>query len=377
MKAAADSRSKVRQINRRNPETKIVLTGCWSSLEASKALDLPGVSDVISNDQKDELVPLILDLPSKDFDREPVARQPVPGIRMRTRAFIKAQDGCDNQCTFCITTIARGASQSISEERVISEIQAAVAGGAREAVLTGVQLSSYGQDLNSAINLKGLIDLILSHTDLKRLRISSLEPWNLPDNFFEAWNNPRLCRQVHLPLQSGSVSVLRRMVQPITPEVFSQVVAGARNLVPEIAVTTDIIAGFPGETEEEFEQSLIFIDEMEFADAHVFTYSSRPDTPAIRIPDQVPPHVARNRNRKIQEVVHDSASRYAVSFIGKELTVLWESAKALDENGWDVVGLSDNYLRVRATVPSNIMNTLSRVRITKVNETDISGVVIE
>jgi threonylcarbamoyladenosine tRNA methylthiotransferase MtaB len=376
-KAAADSRSKVRQINRRNPGTKIILTGCWSSLEEAKALDLPGVSEIIQNNRKDELVPIILDLPSKDFDQEPVAREPIPGIRMRTRAFIKAQDGCDNQCTFCITTIARGPSKSVSTKRVISEINAAVAGGVKEAVLTGVQLSSYGQDLSRSINLKGLVDSILESTDLERLRISSLEPWNLPENFFESWRNPRLCRQIHLPLQSGSETVLRRMVRPITPERFSQIVSLARKLVPDIAVTTDVIAGFPGETKDEFERGLEFIHGMAFADAHVFTYSPRPDTPATRIPGHVPPEVARDRNRRIREVINQSASRYAESFLGKELTILWESAKATDGNAWEVVGLSDNYLRIRASVPTNLLNRLSKVRITKVSEGGIQGELVE
>jgi threonylcarbamoyladenosine tRNA methylthiotransferase MtaB len=376
-KAAADSRTKVRQINRRNPDTKIILTGCWSSLEKTNALDLPGVSDVITNDRKDELVPIILDLPPEEFDRDPVSRKPIPGIRMRTRAFIKAQDGCDNQCTFCITTIARGPSKSVPVGRVLSEINAAIAGGVKEAVLTGVQLSSYGQDLGGTFDLKGLVDMVLDRTELERLRISSLEPWNLPENFFESWCNPRLCRQIHLPLQSGSTSVLRRMVRPITPERFSQVVGRARKMVPDIAVTTDIIAGFPGESKEEFEQSLNYIDGMEFADAHVFTYSPRPDTPAIRIPEHVPPQTARDRNHRIQEVIARSSSRYAMRFLGKNLTVLWESAEATDGKFWEVVGLSDNYLRVRARVPTNLLNTLSKVRISEVGESGIHGEIVE
>lgn len=375
-KAAADSRSKVRQINRRNPETKIVLTGCWSSLDEAKALELPGVLEVVQNHVKDQLVPIVLNLPPEEFEREPVSRQPIPGIRMRTRAFIKAQDGCDNSCTFCITTIARGPSRSVPSERIIDEISAAFTGGVKEAVLTGVQLSSYGRDLEDALNLKDLVDMILDSTELDRLRISSLEPWNLPENFFQVWENPRLCRQVHLPLQSGSLSVLRRMIRPITPEQYARVVASARKLIPEIAITTDIIAGFPGETDDEFEQSLEFIKEMNFADAHVFTYSARPDTPASRISQQVPSEVARERSGRIIEAVGKSRNEYAKRFVGRELAVLWESAKAVDENGWEVLGLSDNYLRVRSVVPTNLLNTISRVRITDAGEDGIVGEVV-
>ncbi len=376
-KAAADSRSKVRRINRSNPRSSIVLTGCWSSLEESDALKLSGVSQIIPNEHKDDLVPLVLNLPPEIFDEEPVARQPIPGLRMRTRAFIKAQDGCDNQCTFCLTTIARGHSRSVHPDRVINEINAAVKGGVQEAVLTGVQLTSYGKDLLDPLDLKNLVERVFEDTELPRLRLSSLEPWNLPDEFLRLWENPRLCRQLHLPLQSGSASILRRMVRPITPQRYAKIIEEVRDLVPDIALTTDIISGFPGETQAEFEESLDFIRSMEFADGHTFTYSPRPGTAALRLPQHLPAKVTRERSRKIRDVVDDSAARYAKIFIGKTLTVLWESATALDGKGWEVLGLSDNYLRVRSTVPSNLFNTLSTVRIIGIDESGIHGEVID
>lgn len=375
-KAGADSRSKVRRINRQNPHAKIILTGCWSSLEEAKAFELPGVVDVIENSRKDELVPLILKRPPQEFEREPVTREPIPGNRMRTRSFIKAQDGCDNQCTFCITTIARGPSKSVPPERVINEINAAVAGGVQEAVLTGVQLTSYGKEQGEAIDLKVLVEMIFDLTHLPRLRLSSLEPWNLPDSFFDAWKNPRLCRQLHVPLQSGSASVLRRMARPITPAIYSKVVESVRDRVPDISITTDIIAGFPGETEEEFEESLDFIQTMKFSDAHIFRYSARPGTAAIRIPNPVPSKVARDRSRKIRNVIDKSAISYATRFVGTQQIVLWESVTALDGNEWEVVGLSDNYLRVKSIVSSNLANMLSTVMITDVNERGIRGKVV-
>ena len=376
-KAAADSRSKVRRINRSNPSSSIVLTGCWSSLEETPALKLSGVSRIIPNEHKDDLVPLVLNLPPEIFDEEPVARQPIPGLRMRTRAFIKAQDGCDNQCTFCLTTIARGHSRSVHPDRVINEINAAVKGGVQEAVLTGVQLTSYGKDLHDPLDLKNLVERVFEDTELPRLRLSSLEPWNLPDEFLRLWENPRLCRQLHLPLQSGSASVLRRMVRPITPQRYAKIIEEVRDLVPDIALTTDIISGFPGETQAEFEEGLDFIRSMEFAGGHTFTYSPRPGTAALRLPDHVPSKVTRERHRIIQDVVDHSAARYAKHFIGKTLTVLWENATALDGKGWQVLGLSDNYLRVRSTVPSNLFNTLSTVRIIGIDESGIHGEVID
>ena len=375
-KAAADSRTKVRQSNRLNPNSRIVLTGCWSSLEERNALDLPGVTDVIHNKDKDDLVAILLGIAPHEFDKEPVARQPIPGIRMRTRAFIKAQDGCDNQCTFCITTIARGSSRSVNPQRIIDEINAAVAGDVQEAVLTGVQLTSYGKDLDGRINLKQLIQRILQQTNLPRLRLSSLEPWNIPKNFFSLWEDSRLCRQIHIPLQSGSASVLRRMARPIEPVNFAKLLETARERVPDISVTTDIIAGFPGETEAEFTENLEFIQAMRFADAHVFTYSPRPQTAALRLPDHVPSKVARERSRMIRETVAKSKTEYAQHFIDKELVALWETAKKLDKSGWEVSGLTDNYLRINSIVARNMLNTLSTVRIITVGKGGIQASVI-
>ena len=375
-KAAADSRTKVRQSNRLNPNSRIVLTGCWSSLEERNALDLPGVTDVIHNKDKDDLVAILLGIAPHEFDKEPVARQPIPGIRMRTRAFIKAQDGCDNQCTFCITTIARGSSRSVNPQRIIDEINAAVAGDVQEAVLTGVQLTSYGKDLDGRNNLKQLIQRILQQTNLPRLRLSSLEPWNIPKNFFSLWKDSRLCRQIHIPLQSGSASVLRRMARPIEPVNFAKLLETARERVPDISVTTDIIAGFPGETEAEFTENLEFIQAMRFADAHVFTYSPRPQTAALRLPDHVPSKVARERSRMIRETVAKSKTEYAQHFIDKELVALWETAKKLDKSGWEVSGLTDNYLRINSIVARNMLNTLSTVRIITVGKRGIQASVI-
>ncbi len=375
-KAAADSRTKVRQSNRLNPNSRIILTGCWSSLEERNALDLPGVTDVIHNKDKDDLVAILLGISPHEFDREPVARQPIPGIRMRTRAFIKAQDGCDNQCTFCITTIARGSSRSITPQRIIDEINAAVAGNVQEAVLTGVQLTSYGKDLDDRICLKQLVQMILQQTNLPRLRLSSLEPWNIPKDFFSLWEDSRLCRQIHIPLQSGSASVLRRMARPIEPVNFAKLVESARERVPDISITTDIIAGFPGETEAEFSENLEFVQAMRFADAHVFTYSPRPQTAALRLPDPVPGQGARERSRMIRETVAKSKKKYAENFIDKELVALWETAKKLDKSGWEVSGLTDNYLRINSIVARNMLNTLSPVRIIKVGAGGIRASVI-
>ena len=361
--AAADSRSKTRRAHRDNPKAQIVLTGCWSTLAPSHASVMPGVKMVIDNQHKDRLVEMVLGLDEEYFDREPLEREPIPGIRMRTRAFIKAQDGCDNHCTFCLIKVARGASRSIPIMRIISEIESAVKGGAQEAVLTGVQLTGYGRDLQPTIDLRHLVIQILSLSSISRLRLSSLEPWLLPPNFFDLWDDRRMCRHLHLPLQSGSAATLRRMARPITPERYAALLDEARKRIPGLAVTTDIIVGFPGETEAEFDESLTYIQKMNFAGAHVFPYSARKGTAAALLTNKVPQQVARERSRRVREAIEKSSEVYLNQFLGKTLNALWESATAIGVNGWEVKGLTDNYLRVQATVPQNIWNRITPIRV--------------
>ncbi|NIM93735.1 MAG: tRNA (N(6)-L-threonylcarbamoyladenosine(37)-C(2))-methylthiotransferase MtaB [Anaerolineales bacterium] len=374
--AAADSRSKTRRAHRENSEAKIILTGCWSTLAPTEALSLPGVHRTIDNEIKDQLFPILLDYPDHSFELDPVLRRPVPGLRMRTRSFIKVQDGCDNHCTFCITKLARGRSRSISLERVIADVRACVRSGVQEAVLTGVQLSAYGKDIQNGIDLKVLVSEILDRTDIPRLRLSSLEPWALPNDFFDLWDNPRLCRQLHLPLQSGSSATLRRMARPIQPGEFKAIIDEARNRIPSLAITTDIIVGFPGVNEDEFQESLAFIKAMEFADAHVFTYSPRPGTAAMKLPDPVPNSIAKERSWIIREVVHQSALNFKRQFIGKELIVLWESATSLNSRGWEMNGLTDNYIRVRANVEKNLWNLITHVKALSLSGNDLHVEVI-
>ncbi|HWR66436.1 MAG TPA: MiaB/RimO family radical SAM methylthiotransferase, partial [Bellilinea sp.] len=255
--AASDSRQKVRHAVRDGAK-EIVVTGCWSTLEPDKAAQLPGVTRVIANLDKDNLVAQVLGTPLEAFDLEPVAREPLPGAHLRTRAFIKTQDGCDNHCTFCITRIARGAGRSEPISSIIGDVQHAVAGGTREVVLSGVHLGSWGYDLAPRLHLSHLIQAILQHTDVERLRLSSLEPWDLDEEFFRLWENPRLCRHLHLPLQSGSEQTLHRMARHTTPGSFRRLLGFSRQAAPEMAVTTDLIVGFPGEDDREFCESVAF-----------------------------------------------------------------------------------------------------------------------
>lgn len=370
--AASDSRQKIRQLQRMGA-SRTVVTGCWSTLEPGAASALPGVSRVIANSDKDRLVPLLLELREDTFDLEPVERQPLPGLRMRTRAFIKAQDGCDNRCTFCVTTLARGPGRSRPIAEVIADVQAAVQGGAQEAVLTGVHLGSWGKDLGENLHLRHLVQAVLRESDLPRLRLSSLEPWDLDAAFFELWQDARLCRHLHLPLQSGSAATLRRMARKTTPRDFARIMSAARSLVTDMAITTDIIVGFPGESEAEFQESLDFVQAMSFAGGHVFTYSAREGTAAARMPGQVPLAVRKQRNALMRAVLAESAAAYRSAFSGRVLEVLWESATALHADGWQLSGLTGNYLRVSALAPQRLWNQITPVRLTEQREDGFWG----
>lgn len=368
--AAADSRQKARQAARLGAG-QIVLTGCWSTLQPHDASALPGVSRVVPNAAKDQLVQDVLGAP--DFDLEPLEREPLPGPRLRTRAFIKAQDGCDNRCTFCITTLARGEGRSRPAAEILAEI--ASASGAQEIVLTGVHLGSWGHEASPRQVLGNLVRQVLEQCDIPRIRLSSIEPWDLDEAFFSLWQNPRLCPQLHLPLQSGSAATLRRMARKITPAAFASLVAAARRAIPGVAVTTDIITGFPGEDEQEFAESLEFVREMAFASGHVFTYSARQGTAAARMPGQVPLPVRKDRNRQMRAVLAESARHYQQSFMGRTLPVLWESAARLGPQGWEMSGLTGNYLRVRALAPQRLWNQITPVYLERLEESGFFGVI--
>ena len=368
--AVADSRQKVRQVSRLGAE-EVVVTGCWATLKPGEAALMPGVRRVVLNAAKDDLVGLTLDLPAEVFDLEPVERQPLPGARQRTRLFVKVQDGCDNRCTFCLTTLLRGPGRSRPIPEILAEVH--TASEANEIVLTGVHLGSWGQDLPGGVRLRHLVRHILDHTDLPRLRLSSLEPWDLDAGFFRLWEDPRLCPHLHLPLQSGSARALRRMARKTTPASFTRLVAAARLVMPDVAITTDIITGFPGENEAEFLESLEFVQSLGLAGGHVFTYSARPGTAAARMPDQVSLGERKERNARMRAVLAQAAHAYQSGFVGQVLPVLWESASSLGPQGWEMSGLTGNYLRVNAYAPRGLWNQITPVRLTAHSETHLLG----
>jgi threonylcarbamoyladenosine tRNA methylthiotransferase MtaB len=367
--AASDSRQKIRQAQRAGNAT-IAVTGCWATLEPQAAANLAAVNWVVANPEKERLVANVLQLPVEEMDLEPLSRQPLPGIHQRrTRAFVKVQDGCNNFCTFCITRLARGKGRSLKLAEILDDVRRVLAGGAKEIVLTGVNLGSWGQDFEQPHSLRNLIEAILKEPALVRLRLSSLEPWDLTPDFFSLWQDERMCRHLHLPLQSGAAATLRRMARKVTPESYATLLEMARVAVPDLAVTTDLIAGFPGETEQDFGENLEFVKRMEFAAGHVFTFSPRPGTPAANYPGQVLPAVRKERGALLRHTLAESSAGYRQRFVGQVLPVLWEGANGLGPDGWKLEGLTGNYLRVTAVAPQRLWNQVSLVKLSSADTT--------
>jgi threonylcarbamoyladenosine tRNA methylthiotransferase MtaB len=258
---------------------------------------------------------------------------------------------------------------------VIIDIRSALLGGSREVVLTGVHLGSWGRDFSETLHLRDLVTAVLRETDVPRLRLSSLEPWDLDERFFQLWDDDRLMPHLHLPLQSGCAATLKRMARKTTPESFRALVVAARASRPHIAITTDLIAGFPGETEQEFAESLDFVREMDFAGGHVFSYSSRPGTGAASMRGQVGPQLRKQRNHVLHQALEQSAARYRKGFIGRTVDVLWESTSELDEFGWRMEGLAGNYLRVTASASSPRWNEIDRVRLENDRDGVLEGII--
>jgi threonylcarbamoyladenosine tRNA methylthiotransferase MtaB len=376
--AAKDARSMTRRIHRANGEAEIVLTGCYATIAPKELAKVQGAGRIVANSEKGQLVQLLdpqarIELPV--FDQEPIMREFLAGSGGNTRAFIKVQDGCDNRCTFCVTTIARGDGQSRHLGDIVAEIQALSSAGYQEAVLTGVHLGSYGRDFGNNAGLKDLVTAILDHTNIPRLRLSSLEPWDIAPGFFELWANPRLLPHLHVPLQSGSDKILRRMARRTTRDSFRQLAADARSDIPDLNLTTDVIVGFPGETAADFEDSLDFIREIGFSRLHVFPYSKRPGTAAAKMDGHLPKAAKKERVSRMIALGHSLSLAFHQQYEGREVDVLWESAVGADENGLRWVGYTDNYIRVQGNGSAELFNTITPTYLSEARAEGMRGVV--
>lgn len=368
--AVRKSRQLIRRTHRNNPTAKLVISGCYSSLNKALADEIEGIDLIVPNHDKEKLVELTVD--ELNIPTMPSAAT-APGEtslfkRGRQRAFIKIQDGCRYRCTYCIVTIARGSERSRSIKDIIDEINHLTSQGIHEAVLTGVHVGGYGNDINC--DLYELIKAILSETDLPRLRLASVEPWDLPDRFFELFSNQRLMPHMHLPLQSGSDSVLKRMSRRCKTADFKRLIDTARKEVPDFNVTTDVIVGFPGETEKEWQESIEFIRLTEFSHIHIFSYSKREGTKAAGLPNQVSKVEKKKRSVQLHQLAAEMKKSYLEKHINREFPILWEGNSITDKTECTrYFGYTPNFIRAQIDVnpDETLTNKILRARITSVH----------
>ncbi len=351
--ADADSRRLARQAVRRNPSALVAVTGCYAQAAPEAVAAMPGVDLVLGNSEKPQLLDHLRAIRKSGGARLlvgiPAGRREVedygPGVDPdRTRAFLKVQDGCNYRCSFCIVPAVRGANRSQRPERILAELGRLHAAGFLEVVLTGIHLGTYGRDLLPPTSLGELCRRIADLDEAPRIRLSSLDPHEVrPELIRLLAESPRFCRHLHLPLQSGDEGILRRMRRGHTAAEFRELVERLAREVPGIAVSGDVIVGFPGEDEPAFRRTTDLLEALPIAGLHVFSYSRRPGTDAAGYPDQVPRTVKAERSRVLRALAARKAQAFRRRFLGEDLAVL-----VLDRDGPDglLEGLSDNYLRV-------------------------------
>lgn len=364
--AVRKSRKTINRLRRENPTGKMVVSGCFVSTgESGSAAEL-GVDMLIDNKHKDQLVKRVNDQWQIPIMPEGATLPTESALfaRNRQRAFIKIQDGCRYRCSYCIVTIARGNEQSRSINDICDQINKLHLSGIQEIVLTGVHVGGYGSDIDT--NLSSLVTQILAETSVPRIRFASVEPWDLGDNFFGLFENRRLMPHMHLPIQSGSDTVLRRMSRRCHTSEFMALVNQAKELYPQFNITTDVIVGFPGETQSEWQQTVDFVNAVKFGHIHIFSYSPRAGTKAAMMSDKIDDATKKNRSRELHEIAKVHKQLFMESQLNSQSNVLWESASA------NVPGLhygyTENYTRVATTNPTaELSNTITRCRLKSID----------
>ena len=363
------SRQQIGRLQRSNPNAALVVTGCHASLNTAAVQNYLGVDLVVDNQQKEQLVEQTLELvaaqTASNMTVEPVFGESPNALllRGRHRGFIKIQDGCRYRCTYCIVTIARGAERSRSEAEILAEINLLHQQGVREIALTGVHVGGYGSDIDSS--LYRLLNEILLHTEIPRIRLASVEPWDLPVNFFELFCNPRLMPHMHLPIQSGSDSVLRRMARRCKTAEFARLVDKAREAIPLFNVTTDLITGFPGESEQEWRQTMDFVSTTGFGHVHIFPFSAREGTKAARLPEQVDGSIKKARSREMHTLAAEIKQRELARHTGTRVEVLWEQQINSELGQW--IGYTPHYHKITTMKPGIGAASITEVSIDAVS----------
>jgi threonylcarbamoyladenosine tRNA methylthiotransferase MtaB len=348
--ADKDARATIRRVHRESPESRILVTGCYAQRAPQEIAELPGVTWVVGNSHKSQIsavvAPVSSDfvpveqlqvnfnhtitqssdhtiLVSDIFAHTELLAAPVfeAGTHSeKTRPNLKVQDGCNNRCSFCIIPFTRGQSRSLDLNEAVREVDELVAAGYKEVVISGINLGRWGRDFSKQNRFESLVRAILDRTELEKLRISSVEPMDWSEELIElVASSPRIAKHAHVPLQSGSDTILRRMHRKYRPWHYEERIRKIRGAMPDAAIGADVMVGFPGETDQLFEESRAFIESLPFTYLHVFTYSARPGTPAADMPDQIPIQVARERNRILRELAAEKNLRFRNVFVGKTI----------------------------------------------------------
>ncbi|HUQ50503.1 MAG TPA: MiaB/RimO family radical SAM methylthiotransferase, partial [Terriglobales bacterium] len=403
-------RATIRRIHRENPECKILVTGCYAQRSPQEIADIPGVTWVIGNSHKSEVAGLAAvgvatpppvgssisqfgasqRVPTQEFVGVSQLLHPNPASLLvgdifahtelmaapvfeghgRTRPNLKIQDGCDNRCSFCVIPFVRGNSRSLPLDSVLRECHALAAAGFREIVISGINLGRWGHDFDIPIRFEELVRAILDKTEIEWLRISSVEPMDWSNELIALMaESDRLCKHAHIPLQSGSDRVLRMMHRKYRPWHYADRVRRIRAAMPDAAIGADVMVGFPGESDELFEENRVFIAELPFTYLHVFTYSSRPVTAAAKLPDHVPLSVAKERNRILRELIAEKDLAFRQRFVGRPLEAI--TLHTVSEVHTDA--LTNNFLRL-SLAGAHPANQLKTVSITGTSGSGLTGV---
>ena len=364
------SRQFIRRANRNNPDAIIAAVGCYAQMSPQEVLSIDGVNIIIGTNDRNKIVDIVEKCkPNEKINSvddimkvKQFEEMSVKNIMGKTRAFLKIQEGCNQYCSYCIIPYARGPIRSRSKPEIIDEIKNLVDKGFKEVVLTGIHVASYGKDLNSDETLIDILKEVNNIEGLKRIRLSSLEPTIFTDEFLRELSQlNKICHHFHLSLQSGCNSVLKRMNRRYTTEQYRDIVNKIREIYPKIALTTDIIVGFPGETEEEFNITYNFVKEIGFSEIHVFKYSPRKGTPAAGYKNQVDGLTKRYRSERLIELGKQLKRDYYIMFIGKNKEVLFEMLSG-KITGY-IEGYTDNYLKVLAPSDDIKEGELAMVRL--------------
>ena len=375
------SRQIIRRAKKLNPHSVVAVMGCYSQTAPDEVLNIDGVNLVLGTKNKSSVVNMIEFVSENDNlnavvsvkDNHEYENMTVHNCLDRTRAYIKIQDGCSQFCSYCIIPYARGPVRSRCEEDIINEVKTLAANGYKEIILTGIHAASYGTDLKNT-SLSQLLNKIDVICGIERVRLSSIEPMTLNAQFVnEIKGCKKLCPHFHISLQSGCDATLKRMNRHYTTAQFKEVADGLRNVFADCAITTDIMTGFAGETDKEFEQTLRFVEEMQFSDAHVFQYSERRGTPAAKRPDRVPPQIREKRSKLIIEATNKSHNDFLHKHLGREMDVLFETRV---KHGF-YEGKTANYINVHAKSGKDISGEFHKVLLETVENGIIYGKIVD